>query len=325
MLDIGRFVAIAAIVWLHTWMDYRPRVADAARFAVPFFTAAAMFLLMRSLRRKPQIPFGDFAARRFRRLYLPFLGWDVVYLISSDLKRRFVSHLPMSPLDAGLLWSGSSLQLWYLPFLLIASLAVFLPCQWIARRRSTMPPVEVRSIAAALTLIGLVVAVCPVPWAWTTPPNTTLNSIRVLVVLSWQTLPALFWGLALAIVDLPTGNARSLMAAVGLILLFATEASIVNGRNTLLENLAGIGAMGIALLPWDSAAIRRAATAGGIAYGIYLAHVLFIEAMFALAPRAHISNSVPLKIIEFFAAIVLSVALVWSLNRSKWTRWMTGG
>jgi peptidoglycan/LPS O-acetylase OafA/YrhL len=70
--------------------------------------------------------------------------------------------------------------------------------------------------------------------------------------------------------------------------------------------------------------IRRLALWGTAAYGIYLSHALFVEAMFAIAGRAHLADSIPLKITEFFAALLLSAATVWVLNRSKGTRWLNG-
>ena len=63
VLDAMRLVAAAAIVWLHTVSaaPLAPSVDPLTRFAVPFFTASAVFLLMENVRREPRRRLrGDF-------------------------------------------------------------------------------------------------------------------------------------------------------------------------------------------------------------------------------------------------------------------------
>jgi peptidoglycan/LPS O-acetylase OafA/YrhL len=140
-----------------------------------------------------------------------------------------------------------------------------------------------------------------------------------------DTLPALFWGLAIGIGGLPTISIRRILAIVGFVAAFLTTLFIVmRGRNIFLENIAGIGALLAAFWPGHSPLFRLPAALGKDAYGVYLVHVLFIEAMFAIVARGHIPNSIPLKLAEFAIALILSYATVWLLNRSKWTSWVNG-
>jgi len=95
-LDAARFVAAIGIVWLHTYIDdFDPRLADAGRYSVPLFAMTAVYLQSRSQRWKPEGVFSRFATGRFRRLYLPFLFWTLVYYLSAKLKRMLISHQPL--------------------------------------------------------------------------------------------------------------------------------------------------------------------------------------------------------------------------------------
>ena len=325
MLDVGRLIAAAAIVWLHTWLTYRCDVSDAARFAVPFFTATASFLMFQSFRRKPNTSFVSFTINRFRRIYFPFLGWCFIYLIASDLKRRFVTHAGPVRLSWSVFLIGTSLQLWFLPFLLIVSLPLFPVSMFLARRRISMRQMTVTTITVVLAVLGLVIALAPFPWNEPSDSGQTLGEAYWFAVLSWQALPALFWGLAVAVVDGPRGMARLLCGVIGAIVLVVTTAVVlIHGRNTLLENLAGIGALFVAIMPWNSVLIGRLAVWGAAAYGIYLAHALFVEAFFAIVRKAHLPDSAPARLGQFFATLLLTTETVWILNRSKWTRWLNG-
>jgi peptidoglycan/LPS O-acetylase OafA/YrhL len=281
--------------------------------------------MFQSFRRKPDTSFLDFAVKRFRRIYFPFLGWCVIYLIASDLKRQFVTHAEPVSLSWSVFLVGTSLQHWFLPFLLIVSLLLFPLCKFLAHRRTSMRRMTVRTIGAALAAVGLVIALARFPWNEAGNSDQAVGEFYWFAVLSWQALPALFWGLAIAVFDAPRGMARHICGVIGgIVLIVSTAVVLMHGRNLLLENLAGIGAMFVAILPWDSVVIRRLAVWGGGAYGIYLAHALFVEAFFAIVAKAHLQDSSISRLGQFIATLVLSIATVWILNRSKWTRWLNG-
>src|SRR5690349_4394337 len=71
-VDTLRFLSAVAIVWLHCCADgFLDHTTFITRFAVPFFSASAMFLLYRSIAKSPgQKRWGHFAISRTRRLYL---------------------------------------------------------------------------------------------------------------------------------------------------------------------------------------------------------------------------------------------------------------
>src|SRR5215471_17145409 len=85
--DFARLMAAYAIVWLHT-----PRSVELTpwsvlgRFAVPFFAAGSVFFVIEGLRRQSRRNGWDYAANRFRRIYVPFLGWSGIYLVLKTIK-----------------------------------------------------------------------------------------------------------------------------------------------------------------------------------------------------------------------------------------------
>ena len=159
-IEAWRFAAAAGIVWLHTCAyEALPNAGNLGRFAVPFFSALAMYLLYQSIRRNPDQDFFSFATRRTRRIYLPFLAWSVIYLLAKNLKRHFVSHQPPVPPGWSFFIAGTSLQLWFLPFLLVATVIMFPVCRTALGLR--LPTQQI--IAAILLLIAAAICFSPPP------------------------------------------------------------------------------------------------------------------------------------------------------------------
>src|SRR5215475_11496684 len=91
-LDGARIIASLATVLYHSisppgssgagpTAERWGNAGEALRFAVAYFSMAAALFLVGSLRRNPDRPYGAYAVSRFRRLYLPFLGWSVIFLV----------------------------------------------------------------------------------------------------------------------------------------------------------------------------------------------------------------------------------------------------
>jgi peptidoglycan/LPS O-acetylase OafA/YrhL len=150
-----------------------------------------------------------------------------------------------------------------------------------------------------------------------------MPATRYVVTMSWETLPALLVGLALPMLGVYRGV--EVLPVVG-VCLFALVMGVllVVGRNCGLENLAGVAALVAAMTGSDGPMMRRVGRWGRGAYGIYLAHVLFLEGFFAVESARHLPITIPLKVMEFLGALGLSCGLVWVLNRSSKTRWLAG-
>ena len=212
-IDAWRFVAAVGIVWLHTQADdVLPKSSNLGRFAVPFFSAAAAFLLYEGLRRNPDRDFGAFAVKRVKRIYFPFLAWSVIYLLATEMKRHFVSHQPIVPFDWSFFFSGTSLQLWFLPFILVALVGLFPVCRWVVR----LPTAGVRMVGVGLILVAAVICFLPTPLPGVGGLGEEMPAARYVVTMSWETLPALLVGLALPMVGVYRGI--EVMPMVGVVL-----------------------------------------------------------------------------------------------------------
>src|SRR4051794_32614364 len=123
-VDVVRLFAAAGIVFVHAaTSDTLVRWGNFFRFAVPFYLFASLYFQSLSLRRYPERTLPQYAAKRFKRLYFPFITWSIIYLLAHSLK-RVLSHEAPLPLHLSVLWTGTEYHLWFLPFLLIASLVM---------------------------------------------------------------------------------------------------------------------------------------------------------------------------------------------------------
>jgi peptidoglycan/LPS O-acetylase OafA/YrhL len=314
MFDFARLVAIYSIVWLHALRS--PMLIPwtvLGRFAVPFFAAGAVFFVIESLRRQPTRSLGEYALGRVRRIYLPFLAWSGIYLIFKWVKSAVLPDQPNDFPGVSAFWTGTFFHLWFMPFVLLATLAVF-----VLGREVIEHPRTQWFACAALLAGGLACALVDRPAFALADPGFTL--------LVWQALPAVCWGFALALAvsssgkSLFTSRLVTACAAIAFIGLLAWLAAF--GRNTLIENLAGMLFLIAALAPRAPVWIGRIGRFGSLAYGIYLAHMLVIKVLEAVATRERLTVSWLLDVAIFIAAALGSTLIAWLLARSPRTRWL---
>jgi surface polysaccharide O-acyltransferase-like enzyme len=314
MFDFARLVAIYGIVWLHTLRS--PTLISwtvLGRFAVPFFAAGAAFFVIEGLRRQPTRALGEYAWGRVRRIYMPFLAWSGIYLVFKWVKSAVLPDQPNDFPGISALWTGTFFHLWFMPFVLLATLAVFVLGREVVKRPRT------QWFACALLLAGgLACAIYDRPAFATADPGFTL--------LVWQASPAVCWGFAVALTVSTSGKslfASRTVTACAAIAFFALIVWLAAfGRNTLIENLAGILFLIAALAPSAPDWIGRAGRFGSLAYGIYLAHMLVIKVLEAVATRERLTVSWLLDVVIFIAAALGSTLIAGLLARSPRTRWL---
>lgn len=306
-----RFVAAISIVWLHT-------VSSAAllessvlgRFAVPFFTIAAVFMIFISNSRKPQPDFWIYAKKRFRRTYVPFIIWSLIYLIVRSINRIFLtSGAPLIGNDV--LWTGTTHHLWFLPFILVVSLITFLIT------RLAFVGTKSRAI---LFMISITLSI--VLFVWRIPnPYTTLGYTGAL---SYEVLPSVFFGICLSLIYLSSKRywvTSGYTAILGALLFLSTFAVLLSfGRNIFFENIAGLGALLLALYPFQTKAVDFMQALGNMAFTIYLVHVLFVEGMQDMASLVHLNGSTGLDIFIFITSVLLSIGAAWILHRTAYAK-----
>ncbi len=323
LLDVARFIAAMGVVWLHTSgaEDYADWAGALGRFAVPFFTASSMWLCFQHCAREPNQRWGSYALTRLRRTYVPFLAWSMIYLIATDLKRKFVTREPLPIPSWDLLLIGTSLQLWFLPFVLFVNVSGMPVCRYIVRLDS-----QRQVTLATMLLIGLAIASAAVSYRVDLLTREAMPGLRIFVLLSWSAVPAVFWGLAVATFM----RARKIehfsknLSAVAICAVLAVETlSAVDPSLRHLEHVAACGLLLVALgsihlrlFPWASAT-------AGLAFGIYLTHALFVEAFRAITrTMLHWAASLPLVLGCFVISAIAATVSAHLLTRFRATRWL---
>jgi peptidoglycan/LPS O-acetylase OafA/YrhL len=321
-IDVIRLVAAAGIVFIHA-AKTEPLISigHAFRFAVPFYLFASLYFQSQSLRKNPNRTLGGYILSRFRRLYLPFLAWSVVYLIARDIVRVKVKHLPPVELEAGLLWKGVEYHLWFLPFLLMASIVLaVLYWAFLRQSRAWRWPLIIVAVAA-----GVVFAVAPMP-AW----DEVFPSPAYAYVQWWRSAPATCWALAFAWFMTMGATIYSVPALIGwggvaLALFCSIKQAVQHEIQLIPRALSGFGCIVAALMPWPkNRAVSLLAHFGRYSYGIYLCHVLVVEVVRIIESRCHFVPSVTTDLATFILGFSGSLALVCALGRSRYSAWLNG-
>jgi len=311
-----RFIAVCAVVWIHTPETIRDTIIW-ARWSVPFFTIASIWLIGKSLAARPNQPFWPYARRRTIRLYGTFLLWNAIYLLLIAFKHAAFHTGKPIVLVPDLFWGGSAEHLWFLTFLCVASAAVFPLIQLATRGR-------VFAIAiSSLAIIGFVaVSFSTMPNLGGLNPGTGAFWGNV-----WMALPALCIGVAMA--SLRAGvpattqdggtNRLSIAAAVCGVIVFSVSLFhlVQYGRDAGWEGLSGFGAMLICFAPVRGPVKRGLASLGQYAFGIYVIHVMWVELLQVLCVRVGIAASPPLDIAVAIVATLISLLMCWLLRNSR--------
>jgi surface polysaccharide O-acyltransferase-like enzyme len=312
--EFARLFAAVSIVWLHTMRS--PEMLDSTvlgRFAVPFFTAAAVFMICESAARCRRKTLAEYTRNRFMRLYVPFLAWTVIYLAFKLFKGKLAPGQPNDFPGMEVLLSGGFYHLWFLPFVFFVSVITFA----VVRNRMGNAIAETR-MALLSAMAGGLLAVVPPPSQWI--------AAGTWAEYWWTALPAAFWGISIAVLVRHAGRSyqQSQLAPIAGLAIFAIATAWTwhVGRSLLAENLAGIGFLVFALAPWQGPAVRKVATLGTLAYGIYLSHLLIIKTCEAIAAKFAVSVCVELDLTIFVVSMFGSVLLTWLLSKARITRWL---
>lgn len=319
-VDVVRLFAAAGIVFVHA-AESAPLVrwGNFLRFAVPFYLFASLYFQSLSLRRNPQRTLPQFIAGRFKRLYLPFLAWSLIYLLAHDLKRMLYGVAPVA-VRPSILWNGSEYHLWFLPFLLLASIVLA-----VVQRTFLQHDRSLRWVAIAVAIgAGLAFASIPMPPAW----DETFGGATYSYLQWWRAISAACWAMAFAWFMTLGPVIYTVSPVVGLagiaLMMACSLKQVLNGIQLIPRGLTGLGCMLAALTPWRGPAVSWLARYGRHGYGIYLCHVLIIEPMHVLSARLHLPSSIFLDVVTFAFAFAGSLALVRVIGRTPRLRWLNG-
>lgn len=312
ILDCARLLAVISIVWLHTpESTLLEKSVDIGRFAVPFFTFAALFLAFQSSLRHVESSLGSYVSTRFRRIYLVFLFWSLVYGIVRTIRDFTLRHTLPSLSIRDFLWDGTAHHLWFLPFVFVASSLSFAVARWTEKLRSSYWP-----IAAFCAGLGLVFALQHAP-----------NSFKILGYtseLSADVLPSVLLAIAFAMIyarAAPELFCRRIVTVAGVLLwLICLAILLTTGRTILLETLSGFGLFLASLNRSSTPLTARMAGWGKFAFGIYILHVLFLEGFQDIARKIGWPPSPENDVITFLVTLVACAISIFVLNRNAQAR-----
>jgi len=106
LIDYGRFVAALGIVWFHSQ-------APGTRIA---YIALPFFLVLLS------IPSNSSIAVRARRLLVPFVTWSLIFAMLRTALSLKHGDPPFGWWDWSMVFSGTWIHLWFLPFAFLAAI-----------------------------------------------------------------------------------------------------------------------------------------------------------------------------------------------------------
>jgi surface polysaccharide O-acyltransferase-like enzyme len=265
------------------------------------------------------MPLHLYLLRRIKRLYLPMLAWTFIYLLTRDIKHHFFTHLEPVRWNPSLLLTGSAHHLWFLPMLMIVTVAAAILNHACVRRPRLRNLVIIGS-----AIVGTYLSVCPRPdWL-----NYAFDNEGYFFSQCWRALPSVFLGLAMAWWLALTRDGSLFTPAVGFAGILVTCAMVsdqtLHGYSRLERTMSGMGWLMVALTAWSAPWVPVLARLGRHAYGIYLVHVLVIETIQAIAHHAGYGSSVELDVFTMTSTFLLSSAIAISLSRMPYLRWLNG-
>ncbi len=312
----ARIIASLAIVWVHT-----PRstaltpTLSVGVFGTAFFAAAAMFFMVRSLHREPARSFPAYCRKRLVRLGVPFLLWTIFYLLFRDFCRVVLSHERALAISPSMLLLGSELQLWFLPFLLLASLLMF-PIVKLASRSH----MSRKWGGGLLAFAGLLIVLMPVPAVYGS------DDLRHFQKCVWYVLPCVFWGLSAALnydwMSRTILRSRWTLAFGIAITLASMTAVWLHGNSVCGKNIGGLGWLIVSLSMPSCQMGNKLARLAPLGFGIYLTHPFFQGIFRAISQKIHWNTTAASDLALFAFSVAGAVAFSWLLRQNQRTAWL---
>lgn len=259
---------------------------------------------------------GRLVVHRVLRLYVPFLLWSGIYLAARGVNFVLFGKETMLRFTPGLFYWGTTYHLWFLPYLLIATL-LSLPVLVYA-----VSTVE-RRVQFAIVFAGMAIMLLFMPTPdWVVPNGEPIAVVSQLYVRG----PGFLIGLALGLwvaagvkprVSLPIALVAMVITAVAIVLVMTTE---VNDR--IFIRIAATAAFVVAMGPWRGPIAERLGKLGQLGFGVYLSHVLFTEAAYSALNFTHVPLSLLTDLGVWVFTAVASFTFVWWSRKSKYFQWL---
>lgn len=324
-IDAARTVAALGTVWVHCMRTEETEyLGHLGRFSVPFFAfIAAWFLIARVRSRGATMSWAEHSADRFNRLYVPFLYWTAAYLLLRHVKQWVFSGMGEPQITTAVIVAGSQPHLWFLPFLCACLILAYPIVRWGVGNRQREIVLAVFMLAAGIGLT-LVAPELVEKYGGQAQPGEPESFLRT--VANWtDRLPAFLWGLSLGFaVRKPPATVRLPWAVAPLCFALWVGSLITmmvhDHGGGIAQNLAGMGLLSVALLPWPPRWIAPLAAVSVLSYGVYLDHMIFTELVRTVREQMGWEKSFPIDLARFAVAVVGSFVMAAMLRRWWLTR-----
>jgi hypothetical protein len=308
--DALRFFAATAVVWRHAVSSeaLRPYAWIGWAGVSPFFLSISFVLLVGSLRCNPNRPLYTHIARRAHRLLIPFVVWDLIYLLARLGKQLALGQsVSVASMTDGVV-SGVASQLWFLPALFLLSIPAFVTARY-AIRNGRIP-----EVCAGLLFAGAALAVTP-------PPDpTAFGPAAYLADRIWTVLPAACWSLALGLampMVCPILDRCRYSGPIVLSIALVTVALMPGGYSVGLYSGMGVVWAMLAITRWENPVFDAVHRLGHLGFGVFLSHNLFVEGAQTGMALLGLPRSAGTDLVVFVIALVGSF---WLAARMAQTR-----
>ena len=318
MLDVARLIAAVGVITAHVSDEFFP--GSPARilgtYAVPFYLFVALYFTVRGFAIHPERSVGGYLWGRVKKLYVPFLVWNILYELLHVAYHRhdFVLTPPTE-----MLWAAVYTHLYFLPFLLTVTTLLCIGIRPLMRDR------RLRAAAIlALSIVAVIVACGPAPMQWQDSKQITHETLwnfhRAIPAACLGTCFALAMGTRKAVV-----STRPMIGVAGIALTITclvVEYHI--GQHGLLRAASGFGLTLAAFSSFRAAWLKPLASLGQLSFGVYLSHIALIRVAVALIDHRGWGFNVWTALFAGTFGLVGGLAISSFLASSSWTRWIIG-
>ncbi|HVT82637.1 MAG TPA: acyltransferase [Phycisphaerae bacterium] len=320
LVDSYRFICAAWVMWIHLPQStVMIATTNVARFRLAFFVLVAVFFQLYQLARRPAWEFTSYSYGRVRRLYLPFLAWGLLYYFAGGI-HRMITERPWPSLTPEFFLYGSSIHLWFIPYILAVGLVTYPLSRFVLRQRHRAA--VVMGVSAFAGLAGCVAAPIIIAHALPTTPWTDPIYREV------ELLPCIPLGIAcyflFAQLRSITEKKKQLLyriAAMAVAIGFVVDAWFYHGAP--VQNPVALCMVILTLQPAKWRIWSTLGRWGKYSFGMYAVHLFFVGGMHILREMVfHFSPVWWYDLLSFAVCVPASLLATIALSRFSATRWM---
>lgn len=317
-----------SIIWVHAgrsaeWSALH--LSDLGRWGTTYLNLIAGFFMVLSLskalaRKSGMGGLTSFTHKRLFHILAPFVVWSVLYVLARGVNYVMFGKVTGLRLTPDILIYGTTHHLWFLPYLAAVSLLI-LPVVYACMGSA----IRQRVLATVLIVTAIVLTFAGLP-GWLPQDKT---SVTFLITTVFLRSPAFLIGTAFGLlyasnlrlrISMPVGISLACIAvfAGGCATAFSETESV----NLAFCRVAAVCAFLAAMMPWRESLIQGGAKLGALGFGVYLCHLLFVEAGHSFVTAMKLPTGIGTDMTVFVLAVVASFATAAAMKRCQSLRWL---